>query len=79
MIRKQSWVVSLHERPYPEITIFWGFLLSNYLRIDTHQIRIEKVELAMIYTLIGTVLMFFFWRHFNFKTLFIHSPASKNK
>ncbi|MAP24596.1 MAG: hypothetical protein CMM87_03580 [Rickettsiales bacterium] len=79
MIRKQSLIVSLHERPYPEITIFWGFLLSNYLRIDTHQIRIEKVELAMIYTLIGTVLMFFFWRYFNFKTLFIHPPASKNK
>ena len=79
IIRKKSYITHFHEKPYPEIAVIWGLLLSYYLRIDSHKISSEKIELAMIYTIIGAILMCFFWRVLNFKTLYIRKWSSSDE
>lgn len=62
---------SLHGQLYPEVAVFWGFLLSYYLTSYAQRINQEKIQLAMIFTLTGVFLSRLFIRQLGFKNFYV--------
>ncbi len=71
LVRRTNKIQSLHGPVYPEVAVIWGLLFSSYLTIDAHKMNDEKIQLAMILTLVGVVLTRIFLRQLSFNNFFI--------